>query len=49
MNYRYEVALSFAGEDRAFGESVARDLRNQIAMEQVRLIAGDRGEERDTD
>jgi len=27
MNYMYEVALSFAGEDRAFAETVAKGLR----------------------
>lgn len=27
MNYIYEVALSFAGEDRAFAEDVAEGLR----------------------
>ena len=27
MNYMYEVALSFAGEDRAFTEAVAEGLR----------------------
>ena len=27
MNYRYEVAISFAGEDRAFAEAVAKGLR----------------------
>ena len=27
MNYIYEVALSFAGEDRAFAEAVAEGLR----------------------
>ena len=27
MNYKYEVALSFAGEDRSFAETVAEGLR----------------------
>lgn len=27
MNYMYEVELSFAGEDRAFAETVAEGLR----------------------
>ena len=27
MNYRYEVALSFAGKDRTFAETVAEGLR----------------------
>jgi hypothetical protein len=29
MNYKYEVALSFAGEDRSFAETVAEGLREQ--------------------
>lgn len=28
MNYTYEVALSFAGEDRRFAEAVAKGLRD---------------------
>jgi len=28
MNYKYEVAISFAGEDRAFAEAVAKGLRD---------------------
>ena len=27
MEYAYEVALSFAGEDRAFADAVAKGLR----------------------
>ena len=27
MNYKYQVALSFAGEDRFFAETVAEGLR----------------------
>jgi hypothetical protein len=29
MAYKYEVALSFAGEDRAFAEAVATALRQE--------------------
>lgn len=29
MNYMYEVALSFAGEDKAFAEAVAEGLRER--------------------
>ena len=28
MDYTYEVALSFAGEDRAFAEALAKGLRD---------------------
>ena len=28
MKYKYEVAISFAGEDRQFAEAVANGLRN---------------------
>ncbi len=28
MDYQYEVALSFAGEDRVFAETVAKGLRS---------------------
>ena len=30
MNYMYEVALSFAGEDKAFAEAVAEGLTKQL-------------------
>ena len=30
MNYMYEVALSFAGEGRAFAEAVAEGLTKQL-------------------
>lgn len=29
MKFKYEVALSFAGEDRAFAEAVAEGLRER--------------------
>ena len=29
MHYEYEVALSFAGEDRTFAEAVAKSLRSK--------------------
>src|SRR4030042_3874029 len=32
MNYKYEVALSFAGEDRSFAEAVAEGLREHVIV-----------------
>ena len=32
MNYMYEVALSFAGEDKAFAEAVAEGLTKQLCL-----------------